>query len=194
MAENILIYEKKLKYEPKLRRYVFLWGISVVCFGIFCGFVCPNIVPLSLPIGLIYIPLGGLAGAAIMGTFFLPLIISTEFFLARGKELVLRVDGEGVYANRKRMYVDSVLWEDVEKLRCRTMEGRIFIEFVLKDENKFLRKCAKRTKRELRIRKALGYGLISLPLEGFEIPAEELFERMQMIFEKTRQTLPYTIE
>lgn len=104
---------------------------------------------------------------------------------------VLLIDQKKVQG--KLLQFGVIHWKDVERIYLNEVEGKKYIEFVLKNENKFLKGFSKREKRELRMKKDPNHEIVYLSLEKIEMPAEELFEKMLLIFEK-KQVMDAPVE
>lgn len=117
--------------------------------------------------------------------FFVILIYEEVGWLIQG-DIFLIADGKGVRAYHSTMNVDFVPWKAVERIYLNYVDEKPFIEFVFRDENKYLRRFSKREKRKRKMERVAGHELVYLSFANIDMSPEIFFERMQAIFEKSK--------
>ncbi|MGN0133228.1 MAG: STM3941 family protein [Anaerotignum sp.] len=182
--EDVIVIRKRNWNRLKLLLVSFVLLVPVCCSLKFLydewGFdsVLPAII--FFPIALLFLTVSG-----IFLFFFVILICEEVGWLIQG-DIFLIADGKGVRAYQSTMNVDFVPWKEVERIYLNYVDEKPFIEFVFRDENKFLRRFSKREKRKRKMERVAGHELVYLSFANIDMSPETFFERMQAIFEKSK--------
>lgn len=137
----------------------------------------------ALPLYLILLLFSALAVFSIIMIIW---FVITVIRSATKGEIALLVDAEGVHSYLGTMSVDFIPWKEVERIYLTYVNEKPFIEFVFRDENKYLRRFSKREKRKRKMERVTGHEIVYLSFANIDMSPEIFFERMQAIFEKSK--------